>query len=614
MMKFLLYLLVFLLFIFNDIHISAQDTIVENPDCNRFEKFREHYSAELLKEYYPFVAYDKNCIEWFSYHAMNDFFLKLQNSENRKIRVLHIGDSHIHSDIYTGYVRKRLQMIFGSGGRGLMFPYCTANTHATRDYKTSCTGNWTSAKTTEKVLQYDVGVTGVTARTDDVNATASLIFRPKEYKMNHETVSVQLIYKPGEDAFDPVVKSGNNVWKIQSVNEDLGVIKGEIEWASDTLVLMFSQSDSVQNSFELYGLVVEYKNSPGIIYHSAGLNGAAIQHLIHQNLFENHLAIIKPDLLILDLGTNDIYRGAFDEIVMGKLITTLVLGIKQIVPETEILLMPPQDMYYRRRHVVTTENFSALLRKIAKEQDCGFYDYFAISGGNFSMLQWEKTMLAKKDRLHLTTQGYEFKGKLFVVAFLDAYLKFLEDDVMHKNMSVSGYDTNCVMMWFADTAIYGGPIVEVEMPPVTQSGQSSSSTTHPPAGGSVTHVVRSGENLGVIARKYGVTVAQIQQWNGLVGTTIYPGQKLVIYGKQTSSKTNNTQTNSSQNSGNKQGGTTSSQSSSTAGKTKLIYTVKSGDSLWAIAKNHGVTVENIKKWNNLTSDKINPGQKLEIYK
>ena len=43
------------------------------------------------------------------------------------------------------------------------------------------------------------------------------------------------------------------------------------------------------------------------------------------------------------------------------------------------------------------------------------------------------------------------------------------------------------------------------------------------------HTVRSGENLGLIAKKYHVSVKQIQQWNNMKGTLIRPGQKIIIY-------------------------------------------------------------------------------------
>jgi LysM repeat protein len=42
------------------------------------------------------------------------------------------------------------------------------------------------------------------------------------------------------------------------------------------------------------------------------------------------------------------------------------------------------------------------------------------------------------------------------------------------------------------------------------------------------HTVRSGESLGMIARKYNVSVKQIQEWNGIKGTMIHPGQQLVV--------------------------------------------------------------------------------------
>ena len=43
-----------------------------------------------------------------------------------------------------------------------------------------------------------------------------------------------------------------------------------------------------------------------------------------------------------------------------------------------------------------------------------------------------------------------------------------------------------------------------------------------------------------------------------------------------------------------------------------VYTVKSGDTLWSIAKNNGLTVDELKKLNNLTSNKLSIGQKLKL--
>lgn len=108
---------------------------------------------------------------------------------------------------------------------------------------------------------------------------------------------------------------------------------------------------------------------------------------------------------------------------------------------------------------------------------------------------------------------------------------------------------------------------------------------------STTYKVRSGDVLGSIAQRHGVTVTQIKSWNNLSSNLIRVGQTLKINSGM-SSNIASTQTNSS-------GQTT--------------YTVQPGDSLWIISRKHeGLTVEQIKRLNNLNSNNIKPGQKLII--
>ena len=128
------------------------------------------------------------------------------------------------------------------------------------------------------------------------------------------------------------------------------------------------------------------------------------------------------------------------------------------------------------------------------------------------------------------------------------------------------------------------------------TGKSGSSTQRQ----RIAYKVKSGDYLGKIASKYGVTINQIKSWNNLRSNSIQIGQTLYIYknGGPTIS----------------QGSTGSSSSSSSSSKPKaVIYTVKSGDSLSKIAsKYRGVSVDDIKKANGLKSDAIRAGQKLTI--
>jgi murein DD-endopeptidase MepM/ murein hydrolase activator NlpD len=111
------------------------------------------------------------------------------------------------------------------------------------------------------------------------------------------------------------------------------------------------------------------------------------------------------------------------------------------------------------------------------------------------------------------------------------------------------------------------------------------------------HIVQKGETLYSISRKYNVTVAEISDTNKLGSkTTVYVGQKLIIPVKTDSSKT-----------------TTESSTVKTEINKTQNYVVKSGDTLYSIAKNNGITVDELRKINSLTSSSVlKVGQKLLI--
>ncbi|MCF0207674.1 MAG: LysM peptidoglycan-binding domain-containing protein [Bacteroidales bacterium] len=129
-----------------------------------------------------------------------------------------------------------------------------------------------------------------------------------------------------------------------------------------------------------------------------------------------------------------------------------------------------------------------------------------------------------------------------------------------------------------------------------------------PAGtNAVTYSVKSGDVLGSIAQKYGVTVSNIKSWNGLSSDRLQIGQKLKIYVKSTSNSSSSSSSSSK-----------SSAKSSTDTKTDSkyeYYTVKSGDTPSKIAaKYDGVTAEDIIKLNGIDPAKLQIGQKLKIRK
>ena len=93
--------------------------------------------------------------------------------------------------------------------------------------------------------------------------------------------------------------------------------------------------------------------------------------------------------------------------------------------------------------------------------------------------------------------------------------------------------------------------------------------------------VRSGDSLWSIARKHNISPEEIRNWNNLKSNTIHPGNHLLLKFAH-------------------------------AGEpmAETYYQVRSGDSLWTIARNHKISPEEIKRWNNLSDNTIHPGNRL----
>ena len=111
----------------------------------------------------------------------------------------------------------------------------------------------------------------------------------------------------------------------------------------------------------------------------------------------------------------------------------------------------------------------------------------------------------------------------------------------------------------------------------------------------IVHRVKKGEYLGRIANQYHTTIGRIKNWNNLSSTNLRIGQKLIIYVNPDSAP-QSTQASTKRNS-----------------KGETIYTVKSGDTLWDIARKYsGVSVAQIEQLNKITYRDLKPGLTLKI--
>ena len=94
-----------------------------------------------------------------------------------------------------------------------------------------------------------------------------------------------------------------------------------------------------------------------------------------------------------------------------------------------------------------------------------------------------------------------------------------------------------------------------------------------------TYIVQKGDSLYQIANKYNITVDELKRLNNLTSNLLSIGKQLKVPSQE---------------------------------EQYTLYTVKSGDSLYQIAKKYNTTINDIKSLNNLTSNLLNIGQELKI--
>lgn len=139
-----------------------------------------------------------------------------------------------------------------------------------------------------------------------------------------------------------------------------------------------------------------------------------------------------------------------------------------------------------------------------------------------------------------------------------------------------------------------GNNLEVGRSLIVSQGSSASS------GDAITHTVQPQETLFSISKQYRVSISELKQWNNLSSNNLNVGQKLTIYPPDENAAS---QSDTSQN-----------LVVNTTTKANTYYTVKSGDTLYQIGQQFGMSLDELKTLNDLTSNTIRVGQRLTVRK
>ena len=368
--------------------------------------------------------------------SLQPFFAGLDSLRAGKdtvLTIVHLGDSHIQAGYYSGKVMRLLQAQFGNAGRGWIAPFKLSRTNEPDDYFiSSSVREWVTGR-------------GIQSVSPSINLDVRIA--PNNgagYSFN------QAILYRGEKAM-PMLPAGPLKDSVQTFLATVPAVAGvladtfRISYPVDTLQLHSTRrkqgtdkllpASTFKNIY--YGFSLTNGN-PGVLYHSVGVNGAMYVNYTDE-AYVRQLALLKPSLLIISLGTNETFGRRFRPEEFGGQVRAFVSLVKKQMPETAILLTTPPECYKRtyvnkKRTYVRNANTQLAAKAIVKaahEEGVACWDLFATTGGKSSCIKWHKEKLMGRDRIHFTKEGYREQGTLLYRALMQSYnqmLKIRKDD------------------------------------------------------------------------------------------------------------------------------------------------------------------------------------------
>lgn len=372
--------------------------------------------SQTLCDTLTFIHCDDNKIVTTNSEAIQSFIQKFKNLNSldaEQVNIVHIGDSHLQAGFLTEQIKQELFNYYCPDtivSPGFIFPYTIAQTNNPFFYKVDYSGEWAWSKNVDAEKTSHLGLSGITVKTNDSLATFSI-------KINHKK----------DSSFSK--RYGFNTIKLLHNNQTTSLkINGKkVSWGNritffnlneiiDSVHFEITNSDSTQY-LELYGIILENSSSK-INYHTIGVNGATAQSYLKCDYFSSHLSYLNPDLVIISLGTNEAYDEHFSSIENEYILKDLIFQIQDVVPNTSILLVTPND--HLKSDKVNSNVFIVRdnIIKISKELNLCSWDYYSVMGGAESIHEWHIKGLTGEDKLHFNPKGYRVQGELFAKAFI----------------------------------------------------------------------------------------------------------------------------------------------------------------------------------------------------
>ncbi len=448
---------------------------------------------------------DFNAIQFKNPNVLSAFYTNWISKN--KFSVLHLGDSHLQNENLPNKCRHLIQELLGDGGIGLIQPFSIVKSYNASFYKSTHTGDWEYSKSYILPPKLPLGVRGMTAKTVDEKASFQITFNNSPSSQN---TILTVFYSNASESYEPIIKADSIAAELISKTGD--ILKYRLPSNFNKIQFSLHKSNENQNQFILYGMSLSNFDETGAIWHNAGVGACQYKSVLFEDKYEEQATYLNPDLIIIDYGTNDfLYTNLIPDQLKSE-IEQVIAKVKKANPRASIILTSSQDMNYKRVNITASKLFSQMVKTIAYENQCGFWDWYLVSGGAHSMDIWQTNKLTMNDGIHLNGKGSELKGILLIEA-LKKSISYLLENPESKELNFE--EPIALVNVETDTAV----AVKVEVVPTKAFVKRSKK---------ITYKVKSGDTLGEIAEKFNITIVALKRQNKLRNNKIKPNQVLFI--------------------------------------------------------------------------------------
>lgn len=316
-----------------------------------------------------------------------------------QVRILHIGDSHLQADFFSGRVRANFQSIFLGlqGARGMICPYMKG---CPDSYKITYGTQWQHYNILSKEQST---IFANTVYTTEKNASIRIAVNHRN-PIKYDFDKVRIYHSP----LKPQERIDIDYPSYKKVCVEDGYTVFTLNGYTDTINISVNKTSN--DTLFIHGFYFDNEDA-GVVYNVTGVNSAEARHYLKIKSDES-LKTLGLDLIIISLGTNDCYEASGVESFASNL-TEFVAKIREQIPDVAILLTTPSDCWYKKKYVnKRMKEARNIIKEVAKQNDCAVWDWYEVMGGEGASSKWVDRQLMQKDRVHLTLNGYYLQGDL----------------------------------------------------------------------------------------------------------------------------------------------------------------------------------------------------------